>query len=305
MTVLAVPTRQTARAGPFLKWAGGKSQLLADYNGYLPKLKIEGYIEPFVGGGAVFFHLVRKYAHLIPRAQGKRVLADDNEDLINCYAVVRDSVDALVEVLRRQEQEYNQDQNLRRRLQLYNDIRRQVPLLQVDKAARLIFLNRTCYNGLYRVNLRGEFNVPMGRYRRPRILDEENLHSVSTALHGVELLTGDFATVTRRFARPGWLVYFDPPYMPLSQTANFTGYTKNGFGLPDQERLARLFAELDTVGCYVMLSNSSHGAIARFYQRYRPIVIPARRAINSNPRRRGEIEEFLVLGNTLRRLLLD
>jgi DNA adenine methylase len=296
--------RRTIDASPFLKWAGGKSQLLPAYDRYLPKVPLAGYIEPFVGGGAVFFHIVSNYDELLPKARGTRVLADYNEELINCYAAVRDTVNELIDALRRLEQEFNRDENLRRRQHMYYAMRREQPQSRVERAARLIFLNRTCYNGLYRVNSKGEFNVPMGRYKRPRILDEENLRAVSLALRGVALLAEDFEVVTRRFARPGWFIYFDPPYMPLSQTANFTGYTKNGFGLDDQERLARLFADLDDMGCYVMLSNSSHGAIARFYQQYRPLVIPARRAINCNPSGRGEIQEFLVLGSVLRRLVV-
>jgi DNA adenine methylase len=301
--MLTAKRTQAYGASPFLKWAGGKSQLLPVYDRYLANVKVEGYIEPFVGGGAVFFHLVRNSSHLLPSQPGRMVLSDYNEDLINCYKVVRDSVDELIELLRRMEIDFNKDQNTRRRLRVYSTTRRVYPLGRVDRAARLIFLNRTCYNGLYRVNSRGEFNVPMGRYRLPRILDEENIRAVSQTLQDVELLSDDFENIVRKLVRPGWFIYFDPPYVPMTQTANFTSYTRNGFGLGEQWRLAKLFADLDELGCYVMLSNSSHWAVAKFYQRYRPILVPARRAINSNPLRRGEIEEFLVLGFTLRKLL--
>jgi DNA adenine methylase len=302
VTVLAPEKAQAITAGPFLKWAGGKSQLLEAYDRYLPRVPLQGYLEPFVGGGAVFFHLVRDHAALLPRARGTLVLTDYNEELITCYTVVRDAVGALIKALRAREREFNRDENTRRRLRFYHAARRERPSSPVERAARLIFLNRTCYNGLYRVNSRGEFNVPMGRYRRPRILNEENLRAVSQALQGVVLLADDFDAATRRFARAGWFVYFDPPYTPLSATSSFTGYTENGFGGGDQARLARLFADLSDMGCYVMLSNSSHATVARFYRRYDPLVIPARRAINSDPTKRGAIHEFLVLSPELRKL---
>jgi DNA adenine methylase len=266
-------------AAPFLKWAGGKSRLLKQYTPYFPPSdQIRRYFEPFIGSAAVFFHLQPADA----------CLSDVNEKLIEVYQVVQQDVAALIEVLdtHKNEKDY------------YYCVRGQDPgkLSPVERAARLIFLNRTCYNGLYRENRKGEFNVPFGRYKNPTICDRKRLRKASRALQGVELQVADF-TRSVAPAAAGDFVYFDPPYVPLSSTSNFTGYNRFGFGLEDQRRLAETAHQLTGRGCNVMLSNSDTPLVHELYgQRgYRFIPIQARRNINSKAERRGAITELLIL----------
>ena len=273
---------------PFVKWAGGKAQLLSQFEPYFPT-SLRRYVEPFVGGGAVFFHLWR-----LGRLRGKEVLLIDRlEELINCYRVVRDQVEALIGKLGRHEagktdREY------------YYDIRswdRQPGYLRrsgVERAARFIFLNRTCYNGLYRVNRRGEFNVPFGRYRNPTICDAPNLRAASLALQGVQLLSADFARCLEG-AHERVFVYLDPPYYPLSETASFTSYTADDFGADDQRRLAEVFRQLDQRGCQMMLSNSCTPFIEELYHGYEQVQVRASRPISARADRRGAVAELLVL----------
>lgn len=273
---------------PFIKWAGGKRNLLAQYRPYLPaRARIRRYFEPFLGGGAVFFSLQIQPAFLF----------DTNSWLIETYQVVRDQVEDLIVTL----QQHQSDKAY------YYHIRAQDPkeLTRIERAARFIYLNRTCYNGLYRVNSRGQFNVPFGRYKNPIICDTRNLRAASRALQGTKLEVADFEHVAN-LAEPGDLVYFDPPYAPLSTTANFTGYTKDGFSQKDQERLAALFHRLHEQGCFVMLSNSSAPVIYDLYQGsgYNVIEIKARRAINSVPGKRGRVRELLITNVVLQILLM-
>ncbi|MCC7490776.1 MAG: DNA adenine methylase [Fimbriimonadaceae bacterium] len=263
---------------PFLKWAGGKGQLLLQYAPFWPpREKLRRYVEPFVGGGAVFFHL------RFPAAR----LADSNAELIGAYQAVRDQVEALIELLsvfRNDETAFYAERLL--------DPRQLDPL---RAAARFIYLNRTCFNGLYRVNRDGQFNVPFGKYRNPTICDAAGLRACSAVLQGVELLTGDFETTTRGLG-DGDFVYLDPPYVPLSATANFTDYVPQGFGEADQRRLADHFRRLDEAGCRLLLSNS-HTPLARaLYEGagYPMRVIQARRAINRDGAGRGPVEELLI-----------
>jgi DNA adenine methylase len=267
------------KATPFLKWAGGKQRLLAQYKPYFPpREQIKHYYEPFIGSAAVFFH-----QHYSPAT-----LSDQNEKLIEVYRLVRDDVDRVIAALRphRNEADY------------FYTIRAQDPALlsPAERAARLIFLNKTCYNGLYRENSKGEFNVPFGRYKNPKICDEVRLREASAALQGIHLKVGDFAKVVAT-AVAGEFVYFDPPYVPLSPTSSFTSYNKNGFGLADQERLAETVAELTERKVKVMLSNSSADIVYELYGRsgYRIIDIQARRNINSKASRRGPVKELLIL----------
>jgi DNA adenine methylase len=280
----------TIRPSPFVKWAGGKSQLLSQFDSYFP-VSFERYVEPFVGGGAVFFYLYNQ-----GRLEGKEiVLIDHLEELINCYRVIQGQVEDLIAAL--------QDHEPRKlEAAYYYKVRawdRRPDYAQrsdVEHAARFIYLNRTCYNGLYRVNRRGQFNVPFGRYRNPTICDGDNLQAVSRALQGVVLMAGDFERCLE-VAGPGTFVYLDPPYDPLSDTASFTGYTSADFGREDQKRLAQVFRDLDRKGCYAMLSNSCTEFIRELYSSYDRQQVQAIRAINSKASGRGAIPELLVMNS--------
>jgi DNA adenine methylase len=264
------------RAGPIVKWAGGKNRLLAQYEPYFPPPgSYSRYMEPFLGGAAVFFYL----------QPAESLLFDLNPELIELYEVVRDEPEALIAALKRH---FNQRD-------YYYRVRAQNPddLSPVERAARFVFLNRTCYNGLYRVNRQGQFNVPFGRYKNPTICDESGLRAAAQALQKAQLKAADFATVLDA-ARPGDLIYFDPPYEPLSSTSSFTAYTATGFSGDDQRRLADVFRALDARGCLLMLSNSSAALIYELYSGYHIHEISARRAINSNSNGRGAIKELLI-----------
>lgn len=246
------------------------------------------YIEPFVGGGAVFFHLYNQGW----LADSEIILIDRLEELINCYRVVQTQVEALIaELLRHEPRKLEPD--------YFYEVRawdRHPDYAQrsdVERAARFIYLNRTCYNGLYRVNKQGEFNVPFGRYRNPTVCDAGNLRAVSKALQGVTLLAGDFERCLE-FAERDDYVYLDPPYHPLSETASFTSYTADDFGIEAQERLAQLFRKLDGRGCQIMLSNSATDLIRKLYAGYEQIEVEAIRAISSRGDGRGAIPELLV-----------
>jgi DNA adenine methylase len=266
-------------AAPFLKWAGGKRRLLKQYGPYFPRRStINHYYEPFIGSAAVFFHLQPVHASL----------ADVNQQLVEIYRVVQQEVDALIGALKVHVNE--RDYYYRVRALDSGD------LSAVERAARLIFLNRTCYNGLYRENSRGQFNVPFGRYRNPTICDEDRLRRASQALQGVHLEIGDFALIVDQ-AGPGDFVYFDPPYEPLSATSNFTSYNRHGFGQDDQRRLAQVIEQLTSRDVRVMLSNSSAPLIYELYERpgYRLAPVKARRNINSKAEKRGPVKELLIL----------
>jgi len=263
------------RPGPLLKWAGGKAQLLSTFHKYFPK-SFNRYFEPFLGGGAVFFHLMPERA----------TLSDLNQELINCYQVVRDDVDRLIELLKR----HTNDKAHYYRVRAWNSHQ----LTPVEQAARLIFLNKTCFNGLYRVNSLGQFNVPFGRYKNPKICDEQNLRAVSRALSSVDLKSSRFEDVLRQ-ARRGDFVYLDPPYQPISPTSNFTGYTKDAFDFADQERLCKTAQALNRRGCLLMLSNSDNEFIRELYEDFNIVTVQANRAINCRADRRGRISELLIM----------
>jgi DNA adenine methylase len=275
-------------ARPFLKWAGGKAQLIDEIVQRLP-LDEEPfrYVEPFLGGGAVFFWMRQNLPHVPCR------IADRNAALVDTYRVVRDSVDELIAALRPHAQSHSSEH--------YYAVRRDQPADEVERAARFIYLNRTCYNGLWRVNRGGRFNVPLGRYQNPRILDEPNLRRVSGALQGVEILCQDFEEAVSG-GGPGDWVYFDPPYQPLSPTSRFTAYTPSGFDLDSQKRLARVFQRLNREGAFVILSNSDVEPVTRLYEKMvpRPILdrVQGARAINSKGDRRGVINELLISSAT-------
>ena len=274
--------RQTTK--PFLKWAGGKQQLLAQYQDLFPQ-RPRRYFEPFVGGGAVFFHF-----WTTGRLPEKVFLFDNNKELINAYRAVRDELDELLEILAVHEGKHCKD--------YYYEIRSldrlDVELGSVERAARTIYLNKTCYNGLYRVNRKGQFNVPIGSYKNPRIRDEETLRTASTALQGTCIEVRDFRT-TVDLAQAGDFFYFDPPYDPLSRTSSFRGYTAGSFREDDQRALAGVFAQLSESGCLCMLSNSFTPFISELYQGFTIETVQANRAISSDPNGRGGIREIVVL----------
>jgi DNA adenine methylase len=267
------------KASPFLKWAGGKTQLLSTFDEYFPD-RFERYFEPFLGGGAVFFRMNAREDGVTAH------LSDLNDELINCYSVVRDNVEQLIKALKKHRNESDYYYGVRAM-----DTSRMTP---VARAARLIYLNKTCFNGLYRVNRKGEFNVPFGSYKNPRTCDEDNLRAASDALRNARVEHKPFENALKT-AKKGDFVYLDPPYQPLSATSSFTSYTSKCFGELDQKRLAEVFAELDRRGCKVMLSNSDNEFVRELYKQFRLETVYANRAINCRADRRGRISELLVL----------
>ncbi len=263
---------------PFLKWAGGKTQLLPELLRRIPD-RFGTYYEPFLGGGALFFALYR-----LGRIR-QAILSDVNRELIDTYVALRDHVDEVIAIL----SEYPYDRDF------FYEIRSRDPwqLPLPVRAARMIYLNRTCYNGLYRVNRSGRFNVPFGRYRRPTICDAENLRAVSRALQHVEIRCADFAETVQE-ARAGDFVYFDPPYVPVSPTADFTAYTEHGFNIDEQRRLRRVAGALARRGVYIMISNSMTPQIRRLYRGFRIDVVSVERAINRRADRRNGWRECII-----------
>jgi DNA adenine methylase len=268
---------------PFLKWAGGKRQLVPEImEHHFPKnYNYPTYYEPFIGGGALLFSLQPK----------KAVINDTNAELINCYKVVKDSVDELIENLQihQNNEEYYyaiRDWDREEGFQYKTPIQR---------ASRIIFLNKTCFNGLFRVNSQGQFNVPFGKYKNPNILDKAVLKAVSKYLNDnkVTILNMDFQNALKD-AKRGEFIYLDPPYDPVSETASFTGYDVNGFNKDEQVRLKKTFDDLDAKGCKVLLSNAYTQFIRDLYKDYNYTKISAIRAINSNAEKRGKVDEILV-----------
>jgi DNA adenine methylase len=265
-------------ASPFLKWAGGKGRLLRQFDSYYPT-EMRRYFEPFIGGGAVFFSLASRHDDLCA------TISDANPDLINCYTVVRDHVDELIAALKKHLNDRHYYYSMRSK-----DVAR---LSKVERAARLIYLNKTCFNGLYRVNRSGQFNVPFGKYKNPKIADEVNLRRVSQVLQRVTVQCGPFESILEQ-TRSGDFVYLDPSYQPLSATSSFTSYTAHAFAMRDQERLASFVKELDKRGCFVMLSNSDNHLIEDLYSSFNIHRVTANRAINCKATGRGRITELLI-----------
>lgn len=270
---------------PFVKWAGGKRQLIPILNENLPET-FGTYFEPFLGGGALLFHM------LTERNGQKCSISDLNADLILSYATVRDRIDELIASLKNHEKKYQKDSK-----SYYYSIRESNPRGEIEKTSRLLFLNRTCFNGLYRVNSKGKFNVPLGKYTNPNIVNEENLRSVSNFLQSnkISIQCRDFQKVLRD-AKKGDLVYFDPPYQPISETANFTSYTNKDFTKDDLERLAKICIDLDAKGCNVLLSNSDSKLVADMFSEkpWKVSKIQANRSINSNSKKRTGHFELLI-----------
>lgn len=274
----------SVEAKPFLKWAGGKQQLLTQFEAYLPD-SIERYFEPFVGGGAVFFSLWSR-----GKIPNEAFLFDTNEELINTYLAIRDNVDELIRLLAIHKRRHSRDYYYKIRALDRQD----VDLSDIERAARTIYLNRTCYNGLYRVNRKGQFNVPIGSYKNPKVLYDKTLRAANIALQRVNIRVGDFEEVLE-YAQTGDFFYFDPPYDPVSKTASFTSYTAGDFGDDDQRRLADVFQQLSERGCLCMLSNSYTPFVLELYQDFRIETVQAIRAINSDANGRGNIKEVVVL----------
>ena len=266
---------------PFLKWAGGKRQLLRELLQAVEAAEpFEHYHEPFFGGGALFFALAR--AGKLP---GRSYLRDINQNLMDAYLGVRDEVDAVIRQLEAHKERHDEA--------YFYEIRGLLPSTPAARAARIIYLNRTCYNGLYRENSKGQFNTPFGRYKHPKICDEENLRAVSQTLKDVDISAGDFSSVLDT-AQAGDLVYFDPPYAPLSKTAYFTAYSKGGFTSDAQMRLAEVCTTLARQRVKVILSNSMTELVKDLYQGFRIYEVLANRAINSRGHQRGKIAEALI-----------
>jgi DNA adenine methylase len=266
---------------PFVKWAGGKKALSAKVVDLISDQHIHRYYEPFLGGGAVFFALHPKRA----------VLSDSNPELINAYLQIRSHVAEVIELLKAHQASHSRA--------YYYSVRKDPPSDPVARAAWFLYLNRTCYNGLWRVNSSGRFNVPMGSYKNPRIVDEQKLRAASIALQPAEIVCADFESVlTHLSPRPnmGDVVYFDPPYVPLSSTAHFTAYTKEDFTEEDQRRLARVARVFNDKGVRLILSNSETPLIRSLFPNppFKTNVVRMSRAISSVGSGRGKIPELLI-----------
>ena len=305
---MPVKLQNNGMARPFLKWAGGKGQLLEQISQYLPQGlqngSIKRYVEPFIGGGAMFFYMVQQYQF------EECYISDVNQDLILTYKTIQKNVDDLIASLLTIQDQYRILNPENRRIYYYqvreffNQNLTRTTLnhsATIERAAQIIFLNRTCFNGLFRVNSQGEFNVPMGRYKNPRICDAENLKAVSQVLQKTQIHYGDFAE-SEAFVNQDTFVYFDPPYRPLNKTSNFTAYAGASFDDREQERLRNFFVTLHGKGAKLMLSNSDpkfenaeDDFFEQLYKGYTIHRIQAGRNINSKVLSRGKINEILVI----------
>jgi DNA adenine methylase len=275
-----LPQPAQREAAPIVKWVGGKSRLMSQLSPLLPPgVALMRHVEPFVGGGAMFF----------ARRPTRALLCDVNPTLITTYEAVRNDPEQLIEQLEQLAREHDARAYYRIR-ERYNRARKVTP---TERAAMFIYLNKTCFNGLHRVNQTGEFNVPIGRYAQPRIVDPDALRAASRELQHATLQCTGFETLLNS-ARPGDFIYFDPPYEPVSDTANFTSYAQSGFDRQDQLRLRDVYAALDRRGCKLMLSNSDVPFIRELYRNYQLDSVAAARAINCNAKKRGPVSEVVV-----------
>lgn len=271
---------KNALVKPFLKWVGGKRQLLPAIQKYIPK-KIDLYCEPFVGGGAVFFHI-----------QPKRAIINDlNTELINVYDTIQNDLEALVEDLKTHKNDSDYFYKIRS-LDREDNFK---SISSVKRASRIVYLNKTCYNGLYRVNNSGEFNAPFGKYKNPNIVNEPILKAVNKYLSSneIEIFNIDYEKLLTQIPQNSF-VYLDPPYYPVSESSNFTGYVQGGWGMHDQVRLKNACDNLNERGVKFLLSNSASDFIKDLYSGYEINVVKATRAINSNADKRGEVDEVLI-----------
>lgn len=292
---------------PFVKWVGGKSKLIPQMEQYYPKElkenKIDVYIEPFVGGGAILIDILKKY-------NIKKAYAFDiNKNLINCYNIIKDKVESLVLELKKLEEEYLKldDEN---RKEYYYDIRKKYNSINIEnenealeKTTYFIFLNKTCFNGLYRENRRGQFNVPIGKYKNPTIFDEENLIELSKLIKNVTFINGDYRE-SYKYIEENTFIYFDPPYRPINKTSSFTSYSKEDFNDENQKELGEYFRKINDNNSNVklMLSNSNpknnnekDDFFEQIYNGFKINEIKANRMINSNKEKRGKISELLII----------
>jgi DNA adenine methylase len=276
------PSMATTQAlvAPFLKWVGGKRQIMPEIEQHLPK-GIKSYIEPFIGGGAVLFHLQPKNA----------IINDFNSELVNVYNVIKNDLENLIVDLQkhRNESKYFYEIRALDRTEAFEN------LTNVERASRIIYLNKTCYNGLYRVNNSGEFNSPFGKYKNPNIVNEPTLRAVSSYLNSnnIRIENTDYETILKEADRNSF-VYLDPPYHPVSESSNFTGYVQGGWDESDQIRLKEACDWLNKKGVKFLQSNSSVDFIKELYSEYQIHIIKANRAINSDGDKRGEVEEVLI-----------
>ena len=295
--------KEDDKVKPFLKWAGGKGQLLKEIESYYPfdDFKITKYAEPFVGGGAVLFDILSKY-------DLKEIyISDINAELINTYRIIRDDIDALIEMLYSMKNEFIPLDNDSRKIYYmekrtrFNDLKvNGNENINIEKAALMIFLNKTCFNGLFRVNKKGLFNVPMGSYKNPMICDEANLRAVSEKLQNITIVCGDYRE-SADFIDENTFVYFDPPYRPITDTASFTAYTENLFNDEEQIELARFVDEMHNKGAKVVISNSDpknsnteDDFFDNIYSAHNIKRVEATRMINCNSEARGKIKELLI-----------
>jgi len=290
-------------AKPFIKWVGGKRQLIDSIDKRLFPIfsttKGIKYVEPFVGGGAVFFHIMQKYRDVVKGA----VICDVNTDLINAYKVIKEQPSDLVKSLREMENKYYSLSSDEQKQELFYEIREKYNHCDNDSITNtmyLIFLNRTCFNGLYRVNAKGEFNVPAGRYKHPLICDEETIIADSKCLKDVTILNGDFE-ITEEYANENTFFYLDPPYRPLDATSSFTSYSKDKFDDNDQKRLKLFIDRITEKKSDIMLSNSDgmgknpdDNFFDVMYENYNINRVVAKRSINANPNKRGKLTELLI-----------
>ena len=292
---------------PFVKWAGGKNKLIPQMEQYYPKElkenKIDVYIEPFVGGGAILMDILKKYN--IQKAYA----FDINKNLINCYNIIKDKVESLVLELKKLEEEYLKldDEN---RKEYYYDIRKKYNSINIEnenealeKTTYFIFLNKTCFNGLYRENRKGQFNVPIGKYKNPTICDEENLIELSKLIKNVTFINGDYRE-SYKYIEENTFIYFDPPYRPINKTSSFTSYSKEDFNDENQKKLGEYFRKINDNNSNVklMLSNSNpknnnekDDFFEQIYNGFKINEIKANRMINSNKEKRGKISELLII----------
>lgn len=307
---IATPPLSSIFPKPFLKWAGGKGQLLEQMSRFFPKElqsgKIKRYIEPFIGGGAVFLYIAHKYQ--IPEL----FIADINQELVIAYKTIQNNVDDLIAILSEMENKFLSLDELGRNNYFYqireefNHHKKSCNLNDytfdwLQRTSQTIFLNKTCYNGLFRVNSKGDFNVPIGRYKKPLICDVINLRLVAQILQKTQIYYGDFSDC-KKFVDHQTFIYFDPPYKPISQTSSFTAYAQKSFNDEEQLRLRDLFKELDKKGALLLLSNSdptNEDATDDFFEKayagYRIEKVKAKRNINSNALKRNLINELIIM----------
>ena len=306
MTIRNTYPSKSIKAKPFIKWVGGKGQLISTFEKLLPReleeVEAFTYIEPFIGGGAMLFYMLQRF-HNIKRA----VINDLNPDLIKAYKTVKTAPEALIQCLSQIEREYLNIREEEKRKEYYLSVRKRFnegEMSDVDNTALLIFLNRTCFNGLYRVNSKGEFNVPFGKYANPTICDAETIYADSELLQKVDIISGDFEQ-TESYVSPHTFIYFDPPYRPLDATSSFNSYAKEAFNDDEQIRLKEYFDRLSSRKCRMMLSNSDcrgrNPEDTFFDDLYKDYIIErvyASRSVNANPTKRGKLTELLIRNYT-------